>query len=105
MNDERLVWHPAGIYRGLFDGFVITSNRHLGENGKTAWHVRSYRNSGDSGHRDYWVVDGQFSRTLRHGVDNTIVTGGPIEVEDVAERDAILTAIAEWSSREPDSLD
>ena len=106
MSEGRKTWCPAGIYKGVFEGFLVEANRHMAEDGQeTAWHTRSYKNSGDYGHREYWVVNGQFRKTLKQTIDmsNTheqtmdeIISAPP----DI-ERKAILRAIEEWSTREP----
>lgn len=104
MSEGRVTWHPAGIYKGIFDGFLIQANRHIEENREqTAWHVVSYSNSGDFGHRDYWVVDGQFRKTLRQTLEPfEVTTGEIIDGAPDVEREAILKAIKEWAGREPD---
>jgi hypothetical protein len=112
MSEEKLIWHPAGIYKGVFDGFLILANRKVDGSGmQTAWNVTSFNNSGDDGQRLYWVVDGEFRKTLTQTLDaneyNVGVTieftaGETIEEAPDAERKAILKAIEEWSEREPD---
>jgi hypothetical protein len=73
-NNGSLNWTPAGVYRGLFDGYVITANRHLSSDGKTAWHIRMYVNSGDTDHRAYLVVGDDFQKSLKQTVDDSETT-------------------------------
>jgi len=105
MSDVELVWTPAGIYQGVFEDFVVLANRHKGEAGQVAWHVTSYNNAGDFGHRDYWVQGGKFKKTIKLTVGpNTVQTGDVLEDDLDPERQAILLAIANFANREPDSL-
>jgi hypothetical protein len=97
-------WVPAGVYKGLFDGYVITANRHVGSDSKTGWHIRMYLNSGDDIHRAYWVVGEDFQKSLRQTIDDsgslTVETGGTIS--DMAEKAAIVKAIAQWETSPPE---
>ena len=98
------IWTPAGIYKGLFDGYVITANRHLSSDGKAAWHIRMHLNSGDDVHRAYWVVGDDFQKSLKQMVDNTgsftVETGGSIS--NMEEKAAIVKAIAKWETVVPE---
>lgn len=103
-SNGQINWTPAGVYKGLFDGYVITANRHLSSDGKTAWHIRMYLNSGDTGHRTYWVVGDDFQNGLKQMVDDagsfTVETGGSIS--NMEEKAAIVKAIAKWETIVPE---
>jgi hypothetical protein len=108
MSEGKLTWHRAGVYKGVFEGFWIQANCHVSEDGRlTAWHTTSFSNAGDLGHRDYWVVAGQFRKVLKTtiGLQDAAIstaTGEVIDDSPDPERKAILKAIEEWSQREPD---
>lgn len=105
MPNERTVnWTPAGIYRDLFDGYVVGANRHQSLDGETAWHVTIYRNSGgDHIPRAYWVVGDNFQKCLKQTVDDSgrlaVETGGSIS--NLEEKAAIEKAIAKWETVSP----
>jgi 2-polyprenyl-6-methoxyphenol hydroxylase-like FAD-dependent oxidoreductase len=103
-GDVKKAWTPAGVYKGLFDGYVITANRHFSLDGETAWHIRMYLNSGDTNHRAYWVVGDDFQNSLKQTVDDsgsfTVETGGSISNLD--EKAAIVKAIAKWETVIPE---
>jgi hypothetical protein len=100
INKGSISWSPAGVYKGLFDGYVITANRHLSSDVKTAWHIRMYLNSGDTDHRAYWVVGDDFQKSLKQTVDGsgsfTVETGGSIS--NMEEKAAIAKAITQWET-------
>jgi hypothetical protein len=103
-NNGSLNWTPAGVYKGLFDGYAITANRHVSSDGKTAWHIRMYLNSGDTDHRAYWVVGEDFQNSLKQTVDDSgsfiVETGGSIS--NLEEKAAIVKAIAKWETVAPE---
>jgi hypothetical protein len=100
-NEESRIWTPAGIYRGLFDGYVVGANRHQSREGETAWHVRVHRNSGDFQHRDYWVVNSKFYKTLRQTITDSgtaLEMGGEVCDVEATEKAAIMKAVLEWET-------
>lgn len=104
MSEGKQIWHPAGLYLGVFDGFVVQANRHIAEHGvEIAWHSTSYSNSGDYGRqRDYWAIDGRFRKSLKQtlNMDVTITSAsGNIITEPIdAERKATVKALSERST-------
>ena len=109
MEFEKVVWHPAGIFQGVFSGYSVSANRHVSERDETAWHTTSYSNSGDFSHREYWVVDGQFRQTLQQTMslegELTSHCGDVLTEAPDTERKAILEAIEAWSSGESGRVD
>jgi|GEM_PF-5416076 len=101
--NAKVEWQPAGIFKGLFDGYKVLANKHVNGAGQVAWHTRSFLRSRAHAMQTYWVVDGKFHRTIADYMDKDgqviTETEGEEPVVNPPEEAAIRQAIAVWCAQ------
>ncbi len=81
---------------GTFGAYKVSGHQFRDQRGEVGWHITAY--PGGNPVNDYWVADGVFyGLRIDLGANRSLIeVFDEIQDIDPGEREAILSALAEW---------